>query len=166
MCFAASSIVAKILRKRHDPDLLTMTGWQTLIGSIPLVLIAVLAGGGAPEWSQEFIWSLAYTTLIGTCGGALLWLFVLKKLPASIAGLGTMGTPVVGLLASWAVLGEQPTATEVAGMVAILAGSGRPVCGVVEDRHGAGRRRAAGLALPVRQRECGRKTVSTAGVRP
>ena len=124
VCFAASSIVAKVLRQRHAPDLLTLTGWQTLFGSIPLVLIAVLAGGGSPEWTQEFVWSLAYTLLIGTCIGALLWLFVLKKLPASIAGLGTMGTPVVGLLASWAVLGEQPTAPEVAGMIAILVGLG------------------------------------------
>ena len=62
VCFAASSIVAKVLRQRHHPDLLTMTGWQTLIGSIPLVLIAIFAGGGRPEWSQEFIWSLAYTS--------------------------------------------------------------------------------------------------------
>ena len=45
-------------------------------------------------------------------------------MPAGIAGLGTMGTPVVGLLASWAQLGERPTAVEIVGMIVILVGMG------------------------------------------
>jgi len=122
--FAGGSIVAKVLRQRHEIDLLVLNGWQVLIGSIPLVLFAVFLGGSWPEWSAAFNWSLAYTLLIGTCGGAMLWLYVLKKLPASIAGLGTMGTPVVGLLASWAQLGERPTMYEVTGMISILIGLG------------------------------------------
>lgn len=120
--FAASSMVAKVLRQRHEVDLLSLTGWQTLFGSIPLLLLAVFVQGGMPEWSAAFSWSLAYTLIVGTGMGAFLWLFVLKELPASFAGLGTMGTPVVGLLTSWAQLGEQPTILESAGMVAILIG--------------------------------------------
>ena len=60
---------------------------------------------------------------MGTCFAVFLWLFVLKEMPASIAGLGTMATPVMGLLFSWAQLGEQPTALEIVGMVAILVAS-------------------------------------------
>lgn len=122
--FAASSMVVKIMRRQHRPDLLALTGWQTLFGSIPLVVLAVFFGSGMPQWTGDFIWTLAYTLVIGTCGGAFLWLYVLRELPAGIAGLGTMGTPVVGLLLSWAQLGEQPTALEVIGMLSVLAGLG------------------------------------------
>jgi len=122
--FAASSMVAKILRRRAEIDLLTLTAWQTLFGSIPLVLLAFLLQREMPAWTAAFGWSLAYTLVVGTCGGAFLWLYVLKRLPAGIAGLGTMGTPVVGLLLSWAQLGERPTVPEALGMVGILVGLG------------------------------------------
>lgn len=123
VCWAAGAIVAKLLRRRHEVDLLALTGWQTLFGSILLVFLAVFVEGESPEWSSAFIWSLLYALLMGTCFASFLWLYVLREMPASIAGLGTMATPVVGLLFSWALLGEQPTPLEIVGMIAILAGS-------------------------------------------
>lgn len=120
--WAASSIVAKVLRRRHEVDLLSLTGWQTLFGSILLVLLAIFVEGEAPQWTAGFLWSFAWALVMATAVGSFLWLYVLHKMPASIAGLGTMGTPVVGVLLSWAQLGEQPTILEVVGMVVILAG--------------------------------------------
>ncbi len=136
VCWAAGSIVAKLLRRRHQVDLLALTGWQTLFGSILLVLVAVFVEGESPEWSSAFIWSLLYALLVGTCLASFLWLYVLREMPASIAGLGTMATPVVGLLFSWALLGEQPTGLEVVGMVAILAGSALLFARAVRDDPG------------------------------
>lgn len=123
-CWAAGAIAVKILRKRHEVDLLSFTAWQGLIGSIPLVLIAIFVEGTWPVWSGEFVFSLVFTLLGASVVAAFLWLYVLQEMPASLAGLGTMGTPVVGLLMSWAQLGEQPTALESIGMVVILAGMG------------------------------------------
>ena len=123
VCWAAGSMVVKVMRRRHEVDLLALTGWQTLFGSILLVAVAAIVEGEAPVWSSAFIWSLAYTLLIGSCVALFLWLYVLREMPASLAGLGTMATPVIGLLFSWALLGEQPTPLEIVGMVAILAGS-------------------------------------------
>lgn len=120
--WAASSIVAKVLRRRHEVDLLSLTAWQTLFGSVLLVLLAIFLEGEAPQWSGAFLWSLAYTLVAATGLASFLWLYVLQEMPASIGGLGTMGTPVVGLLASWAQLGERPTALEIVGMIVILAG--------------------------------------------
>jgi len=122
--WAASSIVAKVLHRHHEVDLLSLTAWQTLFGSIPLVLLAVFLERGMPQWTGAFILSLAYTLVAATGIGAFLWLYVLQEMPAGIAGLGTMGTPVVGLLASWAQLGERPTAAEIVGMIVILVGMG------------------------------------------
>jgi drug/metabolite transporter (DMT)-like permease len=123
VCWAAGSMVAKLMRRHHDVDLLSLTAWQSILGSIPLVLIAVFVEAEPPVWSVDFIWALAFSILLGTCLGAFLWLYVLRAMPASIAGLGTMATPVLGLLFSWAQLGEQPTPLELVGMVTILAGS-------------------------------------------
>jgi drug/metabolite transporter (DMT)-like permease len=120
--WAASSIVVKVLRKRHNVDLLSLTTWQMLFGSIPLILLAIFVEGGLPDWSSAFLWSLGFTLIVTTCLGSFLWLYALRELPAGIAGLGTMGTPVVGVLASWAQLGERPTVLEVVGMVVILTG--------------------------------------------
>lgn len=122
--WAASSIVAKILRRRHQVDNLSLTTWQMLFGSIPLTVLALLVRGEWPDWSGSFVWSLAFTLVVTTCLGSFLWLYLLRELPAGIAGLGTMGTPVVGVLSSWAQLGETPTALMVVGMVLILAGMG------------------------------------------
>ncbi len=123
VCWAGGSIVAKMLQRRHKVDLLALTGWQTVFGSIPLLLLAVFVEGSMPRWTGPLLWSLAYALIAATIIGSFLWLYVLKKMPASIAGLGTMATPVVGLLLSWAQLGERPTMLEIVGMVIILAGT-------------------------------------------
>jgi drug/metabolite transporter (DMT)-like permease len=120
--WAASSMVAKVIRKRHEVELLSLTTWQTLFGSIPLLLLAIFWDAKGPTWSGTFVWSWMFALLVTTCVGSFLWLYALRELPAGIAGLGTLGTPVVGLLMSWAQLGEQPTVLEVVGMVIILVG--------------------------------------------
>ncbi len=123
VCWAAGSMIVKLLRRRHEVDTLSMTAWSSLFGSIPLILVGALVERKSPVWSVHFAWTLAYALLIGTCFAVFLWFYVLSHLPASIAGLGTMATPVFGILYSWAQLGEQPTVLEGIGMVAILAGS-------------------------------------------
>jgi drug/metabolite transporter (DMT)-like permease len=120
--WAGSSIVAKVLRKRHTVDLLSLTTWQMLFGAVPLLLLALVFTGDLPDWSAAFDLSLAFTLLVTTCLGSFMWLYALRELPAGIAGLGTLGTPVFGILFSWAQLGERPTALEGAGMVIILVG--------------------------------------------
>ena len=50
----------------------------------------------------------------------LLWLFVLQRLSAGVAGLSALGIPMVGALAGWIELGERPTPVEFAGMALIV----------------------------------------------
>jgi drug/metabolite transporter (DMT)-like permease len=151
VCWAAGSILVKLLRRRHEVDLLSLTGWQTLFGSILLVLAAVFLEGKPPEWSSAFIWSLLFALLAGTCFASFLWLYVLREMPASMAGLGTMATPVLGLLFSWAFLGEQPTGLEIMGMLAILAGSAILFVRAVRDDAGARAARTSGAEAPAKR---------------
>ncbi|NLE10593.1 MAG: EamA family transporter [Actinobacteria bacterium] len=120
LCFAGGAIVAKILRQRHKVDLLSFTAWQTFLGSIPLVVAALLFPGDGIQWTGAFIGSLLYSSLVATALAALVWLYILNALPANIAGLGTIGTPVIGVLASWLQLNEELSASEIAGMVLVV----------------------------------------------
>ncbi len=108
----------KIIRKRHDIDLLPFTAWQTLIGSIPLIVIALIAAPEGPTWSGSFIAALVYNV---ACSAVyVIWLYVLHNLPAGTAGISILAVPVIGVLAAWLQLGERPGALEAAGMSLIL----------------------------------------------
>jgi drug/metabolite transporter (DMT)-like permease len=121
LCWAASAVVARLLHARHRLDLLSFTAWQMLLGSLPLVVVAVFAPDRAPHWSGSFIATLLYQILLSTALAYYLWIFVLRILPASIAGLGTLLTPVIGIAAAWLQLGEAVATWESVGMVFIIA---------------------------------------------
>ena len=119
LSWALSAIVAKLLRKRHEVDLLSLTAWQLFLGSLPLVVVAA-ATWSPPVWSGMFIYGLAFTVLAGNCLAWILWLYLLSALPAGTAGLGMLLTPVIGITASWIQLGERPGGIEGAGMLLIV----------------------------------------------
>ena len=124
LSFAAGAVVAKVLRRRHEVDLLSLTAWQILLGSIPLVVAAALVPGQGIQWTAAFILSLIYSILGTAALGAILWLYVLNRLPANVAGLGTLGAPVVGVLSSWLQLNEDLSAAEIAGMALVASALG------------------------------------------
>jgi drug/metabolite transporter (DMT)-like permease len=124
LCFAGGAVAAKVLRRRHQMDLLSFTAWQGLLGSLPLVVLAALVHGDGITWSGAFIASLAYSILIGTALGQLLWLHVLNQVPAHVAGIGNLATPIVGVFAAWIQLGEHPTGPEIGGMALVVVALG------------------------------------------
>jgi drug/metabolite transporter (DMT)-like permease len=119
-CWAASAVVVKKLQTRHEVDVLSLTTWQMLFGSLPLILIAALTWQGGPEWTATFVWALAYNVILGNALAWFLWLFGLRRLSAGAAGIATLATPVIGVTAAWIQLGERPTAGEAAGMACIV----------------------------------------------
>jgi drug/metabolite transporter (DMT)-like permease len=118
--WAASAVVAKLLRKRHEVDLLSLTAWQMLLGSIPLMVISAVTWSGAPHWTGTFIAALAYVAVLGNAVAWLLWLYILHSFSAGTAGLATLLNPVVGITSAWIQLGERPGMVEGLGMIAIV----------------------------------------------
>ena len=123
--WAASAVVAKILQRRREVDLLSLTAWQMLLGSVPLIVIASLPlprgrrSGRlrlSGRWPTTFCWPTPWA------GSS--WLYALRVLSAGRAGLGTLATPVVGVVAAWIQLGERPSAVETIGMALIVAALG------------------------------------------
>lgn len=120
LSWALSAIVAKAMRPR-DFDLLSLTAWQMLLGGLPLLALAAWVPAPPTHWSPYFIMALIYNAIPGNAIAWLLWLYTLRALPAGLASLGTLVTPVIGVLAAWLQLGERPGYDEAAGMIMIGA---------------------------------------------
>jgi drug/metabolite transporter (DMT)-like permease len=122
VAWAGSAVVAKLLHTRRTVDLLSVTAWQMLFGAIPLVVIAAVTTTQSPAWSGSFIAALLYNVLLVNAFGYYLWFFVLRVLPAGIAGLGSLVIPVVGVVSAWIQLGERPGLWEGLGILFIVGG--------------------------------------------
>ena len=118
--WAAGIVVAKKLQRGTELDLLSFTTWQMLFGSIPLILCALLIPSPPIRWSAPFVATLVYSGILGGAVAWSLWFYALSRLPAGVASLGTLATPVVGVLAAWIQLGETPTFLEAIGMILII----------------------------------------------
>ncbi len=118
--WAVSSIVVKIMRSRHDIDLLTLIAWQGLFGSIPLIIVALLTATKPVEWSGTFIAVLLFNVGPANALTWVLWLYILHSLSTGTAGLSSLAVPVVGVVAAWIQLGERPGLLEAAGMGLIV----------------------------------------------
>jgi drug/metabolite transporter (DMT)-like permease len=121
LAWAIASVLFKIIRKRHEVDLLSFTAWQALLGSIPLVVAALLVDHEGPTWNANFVAALIYNVIAASAIAWLLWLYVLHSLPAGTAGISSLAIPVVGVIAAWIQLGERPGVLEAVGMGLILA---------------------------------------------
>jgi drug/metabolite transporter (DMT)-like permease len=119
--WAGSAVVARWINKQGPVDVINLTAWQMLYGSVPLVLIAVLVPSRPIEWSGEFVAALAYNVIPATAISWVLWLYILRVLPAGIAGISTLATPVIGIASAAIQLGERVSPMEAIGMTCILA---------------------------------------------
>lgn len=120
--WAFSVIYHKRLSHRvPDLDLLSFTAWQMLFGSVPIVLFALGDIGKPIEWNTTYLMAIIFSVLFANALGWMAWLYALQRLPAGVASMTSMLIPIIAVLASWAQLGERPTAVEAAGMVLIIA---------------------------------------------
>jgi drug/metabolite transporter (DMT)-like permease len=120
VAWAASAVVVKRMQRRRQVDVLSLTSWQMLLGSLPLIVIAILAHSSGPHWTLPFVGAMAYSVVPAYALSWVLWAYALRVLPAGVAGLGTMAIPVLGVVAAWLQLGEQPDRVEAVGMTFII----------------------------------------------
>ncbi len=118
--WALSTIVTKIMNRRGGLDLISLTAWQMLLGALPLILIAMIVPERPVQWTPYFTVGLLFSSVISQALALLLWFFILRELPAGVASMGTLATPVIGMLAALIELGERPSPAEAWGMLLIL----------------------------------------------
>lgn len=122
MCWAMGTVLVKKLRRESQVNLLSLTAWSNLIGAVPVALIASVADEPPTLWTSEFIVIMLVLTLISTAFCWWLWTAILDKVPAWEASLLVLGTPVIAIISSRAVLDEAFSRYEIAGI--LLIGSG------------------------------------------
>ena len=99
--WALAVILAKKLQARSpDLDLISLTAWQMLFGSIPIVIVALMTHTTSIEWSSYFIGALIYNSVFGNAIAWLLWLYALRRLSAGVATMTTTICPVLAVIAS------------------------------------------------------------------
>ncbi len=113
-------LVKKLQLKSPEIDLLTLTAWQMLFGSIPILVAAFMVPAPPIIWAPYFIGAVIYNAVLCNALAWLLWLYALQKLQAGIASMTSMLIPVIGALAAWLQLHEQPTSLALLGMMLIV----------------------------------------------
>jgi drug/metabolite transporter (DMT)-like permease len=119
LCWSTGIVLMK-LRPWHMP-VWSFSGWQLVLGGLPAGLGAIFLESGAfapfgwREWG-----ALAYVLLVGVIVGNFLWFKIVSLLPASIASIGTMAIPVVGVVSSLLLLGEPVGWREIVALTLVV----------------------------------------------
>lgn len=120
--FSYYTVSVRPVMQQHGP-VLTM-GYATLLGGVPVMLLSVPAGLGAP-WAVLDFWAwvgLFWSVLVSAFLGWLAWGWInTVRGVARTAPLIYLMPPMAGLFA-WALSGEQYTLTKIAGAGVTLVG--------------------------------------------
>lgn len=121
LSWAISMLCARYMRWHHSP--LQLIFWQLLVGTVPVLLLAVLK---QPHpviiWNSTLIWALLYASIAATAFGFWAGVVISKELPPITSSLSLLGVPVCGVISSALFLKEPITFSLVLAMLFILLG--------------------------------------------
>ncbi len=119
--FAIGTVTSK--RFPMALPLMTSSALQIGIGCVPVALAGLLFEHPRFEALSTMGWALmAYMTVIGYCVAYFCWFATLERMPASVATIGTMSVPVIGVVASALALHEPLGIGQIAALGFTLAG--------------------------------------------
>ena len=99
-----------------------LTGWQLILGGIPVIIGALILEPMTVilQVSWQVALAMVYIILIGNIFCYWAWVKVLNLFPASLASIGTLAIPVVGVFSSTLVLGEPVGFREIAALILVV----------------------------------------------
>jgi drug/metabolite transporter (DMT)-like permease len=119
--FAIGTVLAKKLPIKLPP--ITAAAWQIGLGCFPVAVAGLLIETTHLDAVTPVGWWLVfYSTIIQFCVAYVSWFAALARLPASVAAIGTMAVPVIGVVASSVALHEPLGPGQIAALVFTLAG--------------------------------------------
>jgi drug/metabolite transporter (DMT)-like permease len=119
--FAVGAVLAKKLPINLPP--VSAAAWQIGIGCLPVALAGLLIENASVAGFSDYDWLLlSYATVVQFCVAYVCWFAALARLPASVAAIGTMAVPVIGVVASALALHEPLGIGQIAALVFTLAG--------------------------------------------
>jgi len=117
--FAVGTVLAKKLPLALPP--LSAAAWQIGIGCLPVAVVGLLVEKSDVAALSNLGWILlVYATVIQFCVAYVSWFAALARLPASVAAIGTMAVPVIGVVASAIALHEPLGPGQIAALILTL----------------------------------------------
>lgn len=120
--WAAGTIATKYFQRDKHLDMLNFIGWQMIVGVLPFFLLPFIRDTPPVDWSPVYVAMLAYSGAIATGFGFVLWIAVLRFLPAGTAALNMLAIPAIALVSSMMIFDERLNATEWTGIGLIALG--------------------------------------------
>ncbi|WP_434521811.1 DMT family transporter [Halorubrum sp. AS12] len=125
---AASFALGSVLSRASDADISieTMEAWAMLLGAGLTHLISLALGESVADavWNAESLLALGYLSIVASGIGFLIYFDLLDRLGPIEINLVSYVAPVFAAVVGWRVLGEEITATTVAGFLIICVGFG------------------------------------------
>ena len=119
--FAIGTVLAKKLPLSLPP--LSAAAWQIGIGCLPVAIVGLLLEKSDIAAVSNVGWVLlVYSTVIQFCVAYVSWFAALARLPASVAAIGTMAVPVIGVVTSAVALHEPLGIGQITALIFTLAG--------------------------------------------
>ncbi|MGH6643251.1 MAG: DMT family transporter [Bradyrhizobium sp.] len=125
LCGSIGFALGTVLSKRMPLDMapIPAAAWQIGLGCFPVAIVGLaIETTHLGHVSQIGWWLLIYSTLIQFCIAYVSWFAALARLPASVAAIGTMAVPVIGVVASAIALHEPLGPVQIVALLFTLAG--------------------------------------------
>src|SRR3546814_5299295 len=116
------TVLSKIMFQRHAPNVLNLTMWQMALGALLSFLVTLVLPQQDVVWAPDLFWGVAYMAVIASALGWWLWMSVVRRVSATVAGMSSLGVPVLTVVLAWLILSEQPTSLELTGVALVMAG--------------------------------------------
>jgi drug/metabolite transporter (DMT)-like permease len=112
-----------VLMKRWQIPMhsVAMTGWLLLLASIPTLSAAAWVDGLPQKMPPTLaLWGVVYNVFIGFMFCYWAWVRLVSLVPVSVSSLSSLITPLIGVISSIALLGEEPGWPEISATLLIL----------------------------------------------
>jgi drug/metabolite transporter (DMT)-like permease len=126
MVFAAASwgfhtLWTKRAARDVDPASLNLIQF---IGAAVVLSVISIATEPVALWrpTASLVFGIVYLSVVGTVVAWVLWVYVLKRAPASTASSYIFSVPLIGVVMSWLLLGESITLQFALGVILVSVG--------------------------------------------
>ncbi|MBB1155614.1 MULTISPECIES: EamA family transporter [Amycolatopsis] len=130
---ALSWAIGNLSMRRAEPDNpLHLTLWMSVVPPLPMLALSSIFEGPGAAWHSLAtlgtktgligIAGLAYVVVFGTVVGSGIWTTLMRRNPAGVVAPFSLLVPVVGLTASFFILGEEPTVLTLVAAAVVIGG--------------------------------------------
>jgi drug/metabolite transporter (DMT)-like permease len=121
--WAAGTVYLKWAQIEADP--MGVASWQMTIAFIVITVLMFVFDGGFDlgRAHADGFFAIVWIGILGNGAAYGLWFTIVRRLPATTASLGVLGSPVIGVVTAVLILGERPTATDIIGFALIFSAS-------------------------------------------